>query len=480
MNAAVDRMTALYSPERAGLRVPPQAVQAEQSVLGGLMLSPDRLPDVAELLAPEDFYRSEHQAIYRAILALDEAKRPFDAVTVGEWFESHGRQEEIDGGAYPVQLASDVISAASIVHHAQIVADKARLRRLIEFGTDLTAAGFDPQGREVDELIDEAQHRIVELLPRQRGGLQQAGDSLGAWFADLHRRYEDGDRMTGMPTQWAEVNEVTRGIQPGELTIIAGRPSMGKSVAGLNLALFAAMRGVRTAFFSLEMSRKQCHNRNVASLARIPHDWVRAPGPTDDETLWTRLSNAVRDLRAAPLFIDDTPGLTVRQFEARARRLHRKQPIGLLVVDHIHDFTIDPKLARFEYGRIAQAIKGLAKEWHIPAVALAQLNRSVTGRAEKRPTLADLRESGELEQKGDLILFLHREDYYDTPDHKSHLQGVVELHVAKGRDMESGRRINLRNSFAQMRLDDWEGALPEPTIRPGGRWGRDRSTGNDA
>jgi replicative DNA helicase len=241
---------------------------------------------------------------------------------------------------------------------------------------------------------------------------------------------------------------------------------MGKSVAGLNLAMFCALRGKTTGLFSLEMGQDDCHNRNVASLAQVPHDWLVAPTSDAADDYTPRVSGALRDIKASPLFIDDMASLTVQQFEARARRLHQNHPLDLLVIDHIHDFKIDPKLARFEYGRIAQVAKNLAKEWQIPVVALAQLNRNVASRTDRRPTLNDLRESGELEQKGDVIVFLHREDYYDTPEHQTHLQGVVEMHFAKGRNIRAGARINLRNRFDQMRLDDWEGNFPEPTRAP--------------
>ena len=211
------------------------------------------------------------------------------------------------------------------------------------------------------------------------------------------------------------------------------------------------------------MGQHDCHTRNVSALGNVPHDWLLAPGETaDSELYFARLLPTIAKLKSAPLYIDDTPSLTVTQFEARARRMHYKTPLDLLIVDHIHDFKIDAKQARFEFGAIAQTGKTLAKEFNIPVVMLAQLNRNLANRPDRRPTLADLRESGELEQKADVVLFLHREDYYDTPDQQTHLQGVVEMHIAKGRNIKSGERIYLRNRFDEMRLDDWEGPLPQP------------------
>lgn len=467
MNAQVEQLAALYRhDEVVQLRVPPQAVSAEQSVLGGLMLRPEAWPLVSDLLADEDFYRRDHQLIWRAIAELAGAGKPFDAVTLGDWFDAKGQAELVAGGSYLVELATTTPSAANIAAYAEIVGEKSRLRKMIGLGTDLVNDGFRPEGRTFAEILSGAQARMVELQPAQRGGLQQVKESLGGWYDRFIERYENNRKMTGLPTPWAEFNRVTHGLQPATLYLIAARPSMGKSVAGLSLALFSALRGKTTGFFSLEMSRDDCHNRNMASLGNVPHDFLVAPSKEDDrQDIYSgRMAEAMRRILPSPLFIDDTPALTVRQFEARARRMHQRNPLDLLVVDHIHDFAIDPKLARFEYGAIAQACKNLAKEWHIPVIALAQLNRNVTGRGDKRPTLADLRESGELEQKGDVIVFLHREDYYDE---NTHLKGVLEMHFAKGRNLRAGERITLRHRFDEMRIEDWDGDFPqEPKREP--------------
>jgi len=449
------------------LKVPPHSVEAEQAVLGGLMLAPEAWPLVSDLLTPDDFYRRDHALIWRAISDLAEKDRPFDAVTLGEWFVSNGKNNTWGYGEddtldqYVVELASTTPSAANIKAYAEIVQDKALRRRLIEFGTSIVSDGFESAGNDTSELLANAAYRLAELQPAQVGGLRSASESLPAWYASFTDRFHNGVKLTGLPTPWHDFNEVTHGLQPSTLYLVAGRPSMGKSIVGLNLSMFTALRGHTTGLFSLEMSVEDCHNRNVAALARVPHDWLLAPDQGGDcDEYVGRMTLAIKDLRGAKLFIDDTASISVRQFEARARRMHQKQPLELLVVDHIHDFKVDPKLARFEYGQIVQVGKNLAKEWHIPVVMLGQLNRNVTGRSDRRPTLADLRESGELEQKGDVIVLLHREDYYDTPDSQTHLQGVVEMHFAKGRNIKAGGRINLRNRFDQMRMEDWEGPLP--------------------
>lgn len=435
------------------IRIPPHSVAAEQHVLGAVMVSPDCLPDVRELLEPADFYRRDHQVIFQAILNQADKNRPFDCLTIGEMV----REVDPELSGYVIELVSNTAGAALATAYAMEVVEKARLRRLIEIGSEAITLAFGSAGQSADEVIEEVQNRFVELQPKQRGGLTLLTSVARDFFDDLQARFEAGTTITGLATPWSGLNKATHGIQPGELTIVAARPSMGKSIFGLNLALCAAMQGKRTAVFSLEMNRKQCLRRNIASLANVPHDWLLAPNGDD---YWAEVTVAIKRIKDAPLYVDDSPSITIRQLQARFKRLHRVEPFDAVVVDHIHDFRINPKEARFEYGLIAQGLKDIAKEYHIPVVALAQLNRNVTDRTDRRPRLSDLRESGEIEQKGDLILFLHREDYYDTPKEKTHLQGVVEVHIAKGRDIRAGERIYLRNKFDVMRLDDWEGELP--------------------
>ena len=441
----------------------PHNREAEQSVLGGLLLSPDTWPLVMDRLTEDDFYFYSHKLIWRSIQTCAEQKLPFDPVTLGEWFEANKLEKYIDNGAYLVELATQTPSAANILAYADIVEDMAIRRRLAMYGTDVMGAATARDGRSISEVLTEAGQQFADLQPVQQGGLQLAANSLTSWFAEFKTRYDKQTRITGLPTQWKALNEALHGLQPATLYLFAARPNMGKSVLALNLAMFTALRGKTVGLFSLEMSQNDCHTRNASALGDVPHDWLLAPVDAQDSDLFfARLKPTIARLKDSPLYIDDTPALTVTQFEASVRRMHFKTPLDLLIVDHIHDFKIDAKQARFEYGAIAQAGKTLAKELNIPIVMLAQLNRNVTGRTDRRPILADLRESGELEQKADVVLFLHREDYYDTPDHQTHLQGVVEMHIAKGRNVKSGARIFLRNRFDQMRLDDWEGPLPQP------------------
>ncbi|MFC3816543.1 replicative DNA helicase [Lysobacter sp. GCM10012299] len=451
------------------LHVPPQSIEAEQRVLGVVMAYPSTLWQAMDVLEADDFYRGDHRQIWEAIADLADRKRPYDSLAISEWFDSRGLTEQV-GGAYLIGLQAHAYSAANVTAYARIVADKALLRKLIDAGTAMVNSGFKPNGRDSDELVAEAQLAMQTLQPKQRGGLQPAKDSLLDWYNDLERRYELGDRLTGMPTPWAELNKSTHGLQKGELILLAARPSMGKSIAGMNLALFAALRGHNTAVFSLEMSRRQIHRRNIASLGNVPHDWLLAPRDSHGEDHWAAMNAALKQIKNAKLHVDDTSDLTIGQVMSRARMLHMQDPIELIVVDHVHDFKIKANEARFEYGKVAQGLKTLAKEFDCPVVALAQLNRNVATRGEKMPTLSDLRESGELEQKGDLILFLHREEYYDA----SIEPGVVKMKIAKGRDIEAGKTIYLRNDYRHMALRDQPDGfeLPTTTVRDRTGWGQ--------
>jgi replicative DNA helicase len=447
------------------LRVPPQAIQAEQAVLGGMMLSADAYTRVADVLDPDDFYRRDHQLIYRAIRELADKSKPFDAVTLGEWFESQGMSELVGNGAYLVELASTTPSAANIAAYAEIVRDKATLRRLIDTGTEAVNAGFSPDGRTSEEILADLSRKVGELQPKQRGGLTHIRPVMKRWLDTMEKRFQQKQRITGLPTPYTEITNATAGLQPATLYFVGARPSMGKSVFANGIAGCAALRGVTTALFSLEASVEGVMDRLAANLGNVPYNWIKTPGaiegidPHDEDLYWSRIETTTRDLKSSPLYIDDTAGLNVRQFEARARRLNHQEKLGLIVVDHIHDFTINPDRARFEYGAIVQCGKKLAKEWNIPVVMFGQLNRNLAQRTDKRPNMADLRESGEIEQKADVIILLHREDYYD-PD--TSMKGVLEAIFAKGRDLQVGTKY-LRHQFSKMRIEDWIGEVPFPS-----------------
>lgn len=437
----------------------PNAADAEQAVLGGLMLEPSALTKISGWLTEDDFYHPAHRLIFRAVAKLCAAGTSPDAVTLGDWLEGQGVAAKVGGVAYVLEIANATPSAANIVAYAEIVKEKADLRRAIEVGSELAAAATG--GSKAGDVIAVAMQQLANLQrTRLKGGLQAVNILFGPWLADLQRRYDLGEAVTGLPTPWAGVNDATHGLQAGELMVIAARPNMGKSVMGVQLAAFLAMRGRRTLLFSLEMTNQQVLRRAISCVGHVPHDWLLAP--RDDETWWPNMTAASAQLVNAPLLIDDSPGLSIEQIMARAQRAHLQRPVELLVVDHLHEMQINGDRAAHDIGRNTQGLKTLAKEFGCPVVVLAQLNRAMAGRNDKRPTMTDLRASGEIEQKADVILFLHREDYYDP---NTHLQDVVEVEIGKGRDIRSGTRIHLHNRYDQMRLDDWQGPIPAEQIK---------------
>lgn len=448
------------------VRVPPHSVSAEQSVLGGLMLAPEAWSQVSDILDESDFYRHDHRLIFRAIRELAEKSKPFDVIVVGEWFESAEMTDMIDGGSYLIDLASNTPGVSNIRAYADIVQEKASLRKLIDLGAEAQSAAYQPEGRSASAILSEVSTKVGELQPKQRGGFSTVREIGRSWLEHLQRRYDQRDLVTGIPTPYADFNTATRGLQPATLYLFAARPSMGKSVVANGISACAALRGKKVALFSLEASKESVLDRCISNIGDIPYKFIQSPGAFDDEdgVFMPRINSALEKLLASGLIIDDTAGISLRQFEAKARRQYHKTGLDLIVVDHIHDFAVDPKLARFEYGAIAQTGKTLAKEWKIPVVMFAQLNRTLEARTDKRPRLSDLRESGELEQKADVITFMHREDYYDE---NTHDRGVLEFIIAKGRDMETGTK-KFRHRFDKMRVEDWEGPLPEAPSRSRG------------
>lgn len=449
------------------LRVPPHSVEAEAAVLGGIMLANESLAKIADWVKPDDFYRREHRLIFQAITELAGRKQPFDAVTLAEWFQRNG-DAQVSG--YAMEIASTTPGAANIVAWAEIVAEKAKLRTLIEAGTQLAGGAFDG-GTDSESLVANALHRLTAMQAnRARGGLESAKIALKSLYARMAESWERGPKLLGLPTPWHDLNERLNGLRDGNVYIIAGRPSMGKSVMGGQLAFFNALRGNRVAWFSVEMTAEECAARAVACIADVDYRWVEQPDAKDPDadTKWAAVGRANEALVTAPLLIDATPGMAIAQVMARARRAHMQSPLRLIVIDHMHDMKIDPKQARFDYGAIVQGGKELAKEFRCPVVIIAQLNREVKNRASKRPTLTDLRESGEIEQKADVVLLLHREDYYDA----NVMPGAAEVIIGKGRNIARGEPIILRHRFDRMRFEDWTG--PKPTRgtqkNPEDRW----------
>lgn len=439
------------------LRSPPCSIDSEQAVLGGLMLAPDALVQVMGMLVPEDFYRRDHQLIYRAILELDEKKQPFDAVTLGDWFELQGISEEVAGGAYLVELASTTPSAANIEAYAEIVRDRGVLRMLIDIGTGIVNDGFQSGGRPVRDLVADATTKINALSGNTKiGGPVTMREAGGIWYEKLQERRSNPDLHMGLLTPWTDLNKLLHGFLPGDLVILAGRPSMGKSAVAINIAVAAALARKRGIYFSLEMSNHSIFNRAVAAVGNVPLSWLRSPEDSElSEQYWSRIGSATSQLRDAPLLIDETPAINQAQIVARAKREHRRKPLDFIAVDHVHLMALPGKTKEAtEVGNITASLKALGKELGIPVIALAQLNRGLENRTSKRPVMADLRESGAIEQDADVIIFVYRDDYYAHAENRaSEAPGVVELIIAKQREGETGT-VYLQNKLGYGRVDE--------------------------
>lgn len=469
----------------------PHDVGAEQSVLGALMIRPESLPMVADWLSEKAFFVDAHRVLFRAIVELSDKGVVCDPVTINDWLRANGLEDLVGGRGYALEISNNTPSAANIVAYAEIVAAKAQLRELMDLGSRIVTAAGKP-GADAALVAGGATQKLGTMqAARLRGGLVPAKAGVKTWFAELFERYERSEVVTGLATPWEALNKLTHGFQNAELGILAGRPNMGKSVFGDTLGIHAAMlcsaqRRGQTLLFALETSKEKVIRRAVSRMATVPHDWLVAPTKgSDDEAWWPRITSATATLTDARLQIDDSAGLTVHQIVARARRAHLQKPVRFVVIDHLHKVRIAGKNIAFEIGEVTSALKELAKELNCHVLALAQLNRNLTGRNDRRPTMADLRNSGDIEQDADLIMFIHREDYYDP---NTHLQGVVEMELAKGRDVKTGAKVYFRNEYDYMRVADWEGELPRepaperPLRSAGGSGWKNRSNtkGKDA
>ncbi|MEZ5544595.1 MAG: replicative DNA helicase [Lysobacteraceae bacterium] len=437
----------LQRPERSpdarieALRVPPHSIEAEQSVLGGLMLSSEAWAQVSDKLTEEDFYRHDHRLIFRAIGQLAEDNQPCDAVTLGDWFQNNGLSEQVGGSDYVIELATTTPSAANIAAYAEIVREKAILRRLIEAGTKLVNDAFQPEGRSSREVLEEAEKsvfRIAEAGARGRSGPQAVNTAVTEAVRMLTDRYMNKNAITGLPTGFIDFDEMTAGLQPSDLVIVAARPAMGKTSLALNMAEHASLKtGKAVAVFSMEMSASQLAFRLISSLGRIDQSHLKT-GQLEDED-WPRVTSAVSLLTQTRIFIDDTPGLSPGDLRSRARRLAREHGgLGLIVIDYLQLMQVpgNKENRATEISEISRSLKALAKELNVPVIALSQLNRSLESRTDKRPVMADLRESGAIEQDADMIVFIYRDEYYNkenSPD-----KGLAEIIIGKHRNGPTG------------------------------------------
>ncbi len=427
--------------EPDALRVPPHSIQAEQSLLGGLMLDNNTWDKIADQVNKADFYRKEHRLIFHAVSLLADDEQPFDVITLAENLDKREELEDVGGLAYLGSIAKDTPTAANILAYAKIVRENAVMRRLISVGTDIADSGYRPEGRKSAELLDAAESKVFEIadqLSKGGGGFQPIKSLLSQAVNRIETLFERDEPITGLATGFTDFDEMTSGLQHADLIIVAGRPSMGKTSYAMNIAEHAAIKGRRpVAVFSMEMPGDSLAMRMMSSLGRIDQHRVRTGKLEDDE--WPRLTSAVSILAEAPLFIDDTPALSPTELRARARRLKRDQgDLGLIVIDYLQLMQM-PESAENrtnEISAISRSLKSLAKELDVPVIALSQLNRGLEQRPNKRPIMSDLRESGAIEQDADVIVFIYRDEVYneDSPD-----KGVAEIIISKQRNGPIGK-----------------------------------------
>ncbi len=422
-------------PDIARIKMLPHSIEAEQSVLGGVLLSDDSWDGVAELVAFSDFYRPDHRLIYRHMAKLAEANEPIDPVTVAEALNASGELENAGGFAYLAELAKDTPSASNIRAYATVVRDRSALRHLIQAAQDIADSGYNPDGRSSDDLIDEAERKIMQITEQgpKAGGPMDVNPLLTRAVERIDELYNSGGDITGLSTGYDELDRMTSGLQRSDLVIVAGRPSMGKTSFAMNLVEHAVLNQDKPILvFSMEMPADQLIVRMLSSIGRIDQTRIRN-GKLEQED-WPKLSGAVNKMKDVPLYIDDTPALTPTEIRSRARRVARETGgLGMIMVDYMQLMRV----AGFSEGRTAEIseisrnLKAIAKEFDCPMVALSQLNRALEQRPNKRPVNSDLRESGAIEQDADVIMFIYRDEVYneESPD-----KGIAEIIIGKQRN----------------------------------------------
>jgi replicative DNA helicase len=428
------------------IKLPPHSVEAEQSVLGGLLLEASALDKITDLVTADDFYRQEHRLIYRQIVRLSEQAKPVDVITVAEALEIAGELDKVGGLPYLGGLAQNVPSAANIRRYGEIVRERSIMRKLAEVGTDIASSAYNPTGRDAAQLLDEAESKVFEIAEAGSKGKQgfipmpPLLSQVVERIETLYARDNPSD-ITGTATGFTDLDRMTSGLQPGDLVIVAGRPSMGKTAFSINIAENVAMDSkLPVAIFSMEMGATQLAMRMLGSVGKLNQHDLRTGRLQDDD--WGRLTHALGRLNDAPIHIDESAALSALDLRARSRRLSRQNngQLGLIVVDYLQLMSSNAGKASenraTEISEISRSLKALAKELHVPVIALSQLNRSLEQRPNKRPVMSDLRESGAIEQDADLILFIYRDEVYnsDSPD-----KGKAEIIIGKQRNGPIGK-----------------------------------------
>jgi replicative DNA helicase len=427
------------------IKLPPHSVEAEQSVLGGLLLEASALDKIADLMTADDFYRQEHRLIFRQIVRLSEQAKPVDVITVAEALEIAGELDKVGGLPYLGGLAQNVPSAANIRRYGEIVRERSIMRKLAEVGSDIASSAYNPTGRDAAQLLDEAESKVFEIAEAGSKG-KQGFVSMPPLLSQVVERIEtlyardNPSDITGTATGFTDLDRMTSGLQPGDLIIVAGRPSMGKTALAINIAENVAMDSkLPVAIFSMEMGATQLAMRMLGSVGKLNQHDLRTGKLQDDD--WGRLTHALGKLNDSPIYIDESAALSALDLRARSRRLHRQNNgLGLIVVDYLQLMSSNAGKASenraTEISEMSRSLKALAKELHVPVMALSQLNRSLEQRPNKRPVMSDLRESGAIEQDADLILFIYRDEVYnsDSPD-----KGKAEIIIGKQRNGPIGK-----------------------------------------
>jgi replicative DNA helicase len=450
-------------PSLAALRTPPHSIEAEQSVIGGLLLDNNAWDRIADLIRSDDFYRYDHRLIFEHILKLVDRSRPADVITVYEALQNSGKADDAGGLGYLNSVAQYTPSASNIRRYAEIVRDKSVLRRLVTVSDEISTTALNPQGRDTKTILDEAEGKIFKIAEegaRGTAGFQELQPVLARVVEridELYNRDSDSD-ITGIPSGFADLDSKTSGLQAGDLIIVAGRPSMGKTAFSLNIGEHVAIdAGLPVAVFSMEMGAEQLAMRLLGSVGRLDQHRVRTGKLIDED--WPRLTNAVHKMQDAQLFIDETPALSPTELRARSRRLARQcGRLGLIIIDYLQLMgSSSPGENRAtEISEISRSLKALAKELSCPVIALSQLNRSLEQRPNKRPVMSDLRESGAIEQDADVILFIYRDEVYnpDSPD-----KGTAEIIIGKQRNGPIGTvRVTFLGQYTK--FENYTGAQP--------------------
>ena len=479
------KVSAAADPKTDAIKIPPHSIEAEQSVLGGLMLENSTWDGIADRVAEHDFYRTEHRLIFKAIAALIVKSHPFDVLTVAETLKNLQILEEAGGELYLFELVKNTPSTTNIIAYADIVRERSVLRQLIHTANDIADAAFNPQGRASNELLDEAERRVFHIA--ERGGNRFEAVKMSQLLAQATQKmdalYNSNEAITGLATGFADLDEMTSGVQRGDLIIVAGRPSMGKTVLAMNIAENIVIKYNKPVLaYSMEMSGEQIAMRMISSWGRINQQKVRT-GKLEKED-WQRVASAVGALSSVPFFVDDSPALSPGELRARARRLAREHgELGLIVIDYLQLMQVPgaKENRTMEISEISRSLKSLARELNVPVIAISQLNRGLEQRHDRRPVMSDLRESGAIEQDADLIAFIYRDEVYneDSPD-----KGIAEIIIGKQRNGPIGKvrlaflgqYTRFENLAAGYMAPPHQASSPQLSHSPQSKWGNDASS----